>query len=124
MQALNRMLFLSVIGCACVFGMSQLHAENIQANVFKQQIQSNYTKLKKQKTELYDAVMRSDEDWKIIQKACAYSNTLKQLKQMSLKYQQLDAAKTELVFVSEMDRNFDQSFEMYGTSYQRSCTVV
>lgn len=100
---------------------TQVSAQTLSLADFKRNVQQGYATLKAQKNHLHQAVADVELEWKIIQRACDYSKTLKKLKQVSSNNQHLDEAKTELAFVSEMDRNFNQSFAMYGTSYQKSC---
>lgn len=100
---------------------TQVPAQPLSLVDFNRSVQQAYNTLKTQKNDLHQAVADVELEWKIIQRACDYSKTLKKLMQVSSNNQHLDAAKTELAFVSEMDRNFNQSFAMYGTSYQKSC---
>ena len=96
-------------------------AGNLTLAEFKQQTQLHYADLDMKQAALNSALDQKQHPQILVEKACAYSNGLKRLKAFAQQNSQLPYAQEEFVFVSQLDKNFNQSLQDLGTSYEKGC---
>lgn len=88
---------------------------------FKQKTNLHYADLERKQADLNQALNQKQHPKVLIEKACVYSTGLKQLKAFAQENNQLDYAREEFVFISQLDESFNQSLQDLGISYEKGC---
>ena len=111
----------TIWGVLMIFISQNLSAAPLKIEQFKQQNKAYYADAELKLADLNQALDQKQHPSILIEKACAYSTSLKNLKAFSKKNQHLAFAQEEYAFVSQLDDGFKQSLAELGTSYETGC---
>lgn len=107
-----------------VLGVVHVQANALSDEQYQTELKRSYERLARQERQLEQAMQSSQHQLSVIEKACDYANTLKSLRSLTTSNRHLATAKTELVMLTELNRNINYSFKTLGTSYSQSCQTV
>ena len=90
---------------------------------FKQQAKLYLDDLELKQAALNLVVTQMQHPSIMVARACDYSKGLKAFKQFSKENLHLKQAKDDYQFISQLDRQFDQSLMDLGTTYETGCVL-
>jgi hypothetical protein len=107
-----------------VLGAVHVNAGTLSDEQYQVELKRSYEHLERKERQFQQAMHSSQHQLAVIEKACDYANTLKNLRSLTTTNRHLPAAKVELVMLTELNRNINYSFKVLGTSYSQSCQTV